>query len=109
MLTEGLVITLAFVYKRLSAAVVCLLALAVIFASTQARLSQYKPVIAPTGIMAKTIKLAECRFQKQLDSPVAVLNSFTAEAQPPAPEATRRSRASAPELPSKPPLTSLRI
>src|SRR5262245_35010602 len=51
-------------------AVVCVLALAVVFASTQARLSQYKPVVAPTGTLAKTVKLAECRFQKQLMPPL---------------------------------------
>lgn len=49
---------------RFSRAVVCLLALALVFAVTQARLSQYEKLFAPTGAMANSVKVAESRFQK---------------------------------------------
>jgi hypothetical protein len=58
------VFTLHFSRRKLAKLLVCTLAFVVVFAATQARFSQYRPVVAPTGAMAKSVKLAECRFQK---------------------------------------------
>jgi len=49
------------------------LALLVLTAATRARLSQYENVAAPTGMMAKATKLAECRFERLIQFPPAIV------------------------------------
>jgi hypothetical protein len=63
----------AFLFRLL----MCLLVCAVAFAVTRARLSQYEPVHAPTGVMAKSTKVAECRFVKL--EPAAVQGGWLEE------------------------------
>ena len=44
--------------------IICLLAVAVAFAATTARLSLYRSILAPTGAMANSVKMSETRVQK---------------------------------------------